>query len=142
MPAYHVHSQPAVCILYSIVQVDTSVNSTLNTVRVVCSKKALQTCSGVGNSTLTSLGSREGEYSSSAWSERLYRMSNGRARMLLAGLFNALHHSSSIASVPLPSAALWTVQGTDNSTRRITTPMPCNGCNVTIIACCSHAHNS
>ena len=40
----------------------------------------------------TSFGSREGEYSSSAWSERLYRMSNGRARMLLAGLFSALHH--------------------------------------------------
>ena len=39
----------------------------------------------------TWLGSLEGEKRSSAWRERLYRMSKGRALTLLTVLFKALH---------------------------------------------------
>lgn len=40
---------------------------------------------------ITWLGSRAGENSSSACRDRLYRISKGRARVVLTELFNALH---------------------------------------------------
>ena len=49
----------------------------------------------------TWLGLLVGEYSSSACRDRLYRMSKGRALMLLAGLFSALHDTQPLFKVVL-----------------------------------------